>query len=88
MDKSVGRIDVYGKDGGATLYKYFTYVGHIAEITSIPAYLAAKWLYAGMFDNLPGGVYSADRLLEEPDGFIQAMKDKGVEIFESETVRV
>jgi hypothetical protein len=41
-----------------------------------------------MFDNLPGGVYSADRLLEEPDGFIQAMKDKGVEIFESETVRV
>jgi saccharopine dehydrogenase-like NADP-dependent oxidoreductase len=87
-DKSVGRIDVYGKDDDGGLYRYFTYVGHIAEITSIPAYLAAKWLCAGRFDSLPGGVYSADRLLEEPDDFIQALKDKGVEIFESETVRV
>lgn len=87
LDKSVGRVDVYGRDGGDTLYKYFTYVGHIAEITSIPAYLAAKWLYTGRFDGMPGGVYSADRLLAEPDGFIQAMKDKGVQIFESETAR-
>lgn len=88
MDKSVGRIDVYGKDGDAALYRYFTYVGHIADITSIPAYLAAKWLCEGRFDAIPGGVYSADRLLSEPDEFIQAMKDEGVEIFASETVKL
>lgn len=84
MDKSVGRIDVYGKDEDTTLYKYFTYVGHIAEITSIPLYIAAKWLYSGKFDGIPGGVYSADRLLSAPDEFIRSMKDSGVEIYESE----
>lgn len=88
LDKSVGRIDIYGKDGDAALYKYFTYVGHIAEITSKPAYLAAKWLGTGKFDGLPGGVYAPERLLAQPDAFIEGLKDLGVEIFESETVQV
>lgn len=84
IDKSVGRVEVYGKDGRTTQYKYFTYVGHIAEITSIPAYLAAKYLLAGKFDYMPGGVYSAERLLPEPGEFIERLKAMGVEIFESD----
>lgn len=83
IDKSVGRIDIYGEADGKRLYKYFTYVGHIAEITSIPMYLAAKWCEAGAFDALPGGVYSGERLLAQPDVFIEAMKALGVEIVES-----
>lgn len=84
IDKSVGRIDIYGKDGGKTQNKYYTYVGHIAEITSIPAYTAAKQCLAGVFDQMPGGVYSAESLLVSPDNFIAELKKRGVEIYESE----
>ncbi len=84
VDKSVGRVDVYGEADGKTQYKYFTYVGHIAEITSIPMYLAARLCAAGAFDTLPGGVYSGERLLAQPDEFIRALKGMGVEIYESE----
>ena len=84
IDKSVGRIDIYGQADGKQQYKYFTYVGHIAEITSIPMYLAAKWCAAGAFDALPGGVYSGESLLAQPDVFIEAMKAMGVDIYESE----
>jgi saccharopine dehydrogenase-like NADP-dependent oxidoreductase len=87
LDKSVGRIDVYGKDGDSPLYKFFTYVGHIAEITSKPAYLAARWLATGKFDAMPGGVYAAERLLAEPGAFIEGLKALGVEISESEISR-
>jgi hypothetical protein len=86
LDKSVGRIDVYGEQEGRALYKYFTYVGHIAEITSLPAYLAAKWLWKGKFDTKPGGVYAAERILEDPRPFILELQQLGVEIHESETV--
>ncbi len=79
----MGRIDVYGSANGGQQYKYFTYVGHIADITSLPAYIAAKLFLAGSFDALPGGVYSAERLLPDPDGFIEKLKAMGVEIFES-----
>ncbi len=88
LDRSVGRIDIYGQDGATVLYKYFTYVGHIAEITSTPAFLAAKWLCAGRFDALPGGVYAAERLLVQPDAFIEGLKAMGVEIFESDIQKV
>ena len=83
IDKSVGRIDVYGKKDGQTMYQYYTYVGHIAEITSLPAYLAGKWLGAGRFNHLPGGVYAAERLLEDPDEFLQELKNLGLTIKEN-----
>ncbi len=84
IDKSVGRIDIYGEAEKRIQYKYFTYVGHIAEITSLPAYLAAKWLCAGQFDHLPGGVYAPERLLEQPEAFIKELKNLGIEIYESD----
>jgi saccharopine dehydrogenase-like NADP-dependent oxidoreductase len=83
LDKSVGRIDVYGEENGKQLYRYFTYVGHIAEITSLPAYLAAKWLWAGRFDAKPGGVYAPERILDEPTAFLDELRGLGVEMSES-----
>lgn len=82
VDKSVGRIDIFGKGEGKDLYKHFTYVGHIADITSLPAYLAAKWLFKGKFDKLPGGVYAPERLLEDPTDFIEELRKLGVDIKE------
>ncbi len=82
QDKSVGRVEVYGADGGAEVCRCFTYVGHIADITSAPAYLAAKWLCEGRFDAKPGGVYAPERILDAPDEFIEDLKKLGVQIAE------
>ncbi len=86
LDKSVGRIDVFGSKNGRETYRYYTYVGHIAEITSFPLYLAGKWLFKKKFSQKPGGVYSAERLLDDPGPFIADLREMGVEIYESETV--
>ncbi|MBF0397461.1 MAG: saccharopine dehydrogenase NADP-binding domain-containing protein [Desulfobacterales bacterium] len=79
FNKSVGRVDIYGD-----AYKYFTYVGHIADITSIPAYIASKWLANGKFNDMDGGVYSPEKILVKPEKFIDELKFLGIEIFESE----
>ena len=84
IDKSVGRVEIHGRQNGQPCSKYFTYVGHIADITSLPAYLAAKWLLQGEFDSLPGGVYAAERLLENPGKFIEELKNRGIDIYESD----
>jgi saccharopine dehydrogenase-like NADP-dependent oxidoreductase len=84
MDKSVGRIDVFGSEKGRETYKFFTYVGHIAEITSLPLYVAGKWLHKKKFSKKPGGVYSAERILDDPRAFINDLKKLGVAIYESD----
>ena len=73
IDKSVGRVEVYGRGEDAVQVKVFTYVGHIAEITSYPAYLAARWLVDGKLDDKPGGVYAAERLLDDPTAFLAGL---------------
>ena len=78
-DKSVFRIDVYGSDKGRPVHRHYTGVGHIAFITSIPAVTAAVWLLKGIWDDLPGGVYSADRICE-PDPFLDELARRGVEL--------
>ena len=85
LDKSVGRVEVYGDRDGKAVYKYFTYVGHIADITSLPAYVAAKWLCQGRFNDKPGGVYAPERALDDPQPFLDALKNLGVEIVEYDT---
>lgn len=83
LDKSVGRVDVFGSaEAGETNVSY-SYVGHIAEITSLPLYLAAQWLGTGKFNHQPGGVYAPERLLNDPDmvdEFIQGLQELGVDI--------
>ena len=81
IDKSVGRVEVYGKDeGGAAQSRAYSYVGHIADITSIPCLTAALWLGRGKFDALPGGVYAPERVIDDPDVFLQDLVQRGVEI--------
>jgi saccharopine dehydrogenase-like NADP-dependent oxidoreductase len=79
-DKSVGRVDVWGSDQGKEKYVFYTYVGHIAFITSCPCLQTILWLKQRKFDHLPGGVYSAERLIENPDPFLKELEDRGVEI--------
>jgi len=55
-------------------------VGHVADITSMPVYLAAKRLCEGAYDDLPGGVYAPERLLKNPDDFLEGLKKLGVDI--------
>jgi saccharopine dehydrogenase-like NADP-dependent oxidoreductase len=81
LDKSVGRIDVYGNDKGRAVYRYYTYIGHIAELTSYPAVQACQWLKDKKFDKIPGGVYSPDRLLAKPESFLSELVDRGLEIY-------
>lgn len=81
LDKSVGRVDVYGTNKGKTAHRTYTYIGHIGLITSIPCSVAALWELTGKFKKIPGGVYSSDRLLENPDPFLAEIMKRGVEIF-------
>ncbi|MDP8223424.1 MAG: saccharopine dehydrogenase NADP-binding domain-containing protein [Candidatus Lernaella stagnicola] len=81
LDKSVGRIDVYGVEGGKAVYRYYTYIGHIALLTAVPTVQAAWWLYKGKFNKAPGGVYSAERILEKPDPFLSELIERGLEIY-------
>jgi saccharopine dehydrogenase-like NADP-dependent oxidoreductase len=83
LDKSVGKVEIYGHQDGKQFYRYYTYVGHIAEITSLPALLAAKWVLSGRFDALPGGVYAAERLIEAPETFLEELRSMGVAISSS-----
>jgi len=79
-DKSVGRIEVWGTDGGTERYVYYTYVGHLAFVTSCPCLQTILWLKTGRFDHLPGGVYSSERLIEDPGPFLKELENRGVEI--------
>lgn len=81
LDKSVGRIDVYGYNKGKTAHRTYSYIGHIGLITSIPNTVGALWELAGKFKDMPGGVYSCDRLLTDPDPFLAEIMHRGVEIF-------
>jgi saccharopine dehydrogenase-like NADP-dependent oxidoreductase len=79
-DKSVGRVEVWGTHQAKDKYVFYTYVGHIAFITSCPCLQTILWLKEGKFDHLPGGVYSAERLIEDPDPFLKELESRGVGI--------
>lgn len=81
LDKSVGRVDVYGLHGGKTVHRTYTYLGHIGRITAIPSAAAALWELGGRFRDTPGGVYAPERLLADPDPFLAELMRRGVEIF-------
>ena len=79
-NKSVGLVEVWGVDGGKEKRVYYTYVGHIAFITSAPCLQAAVWLCQGKFDHLPGGVYAPERLLDDPEEFLAELRKRGIEM--------
>jgi len=81
LDKSVGRVDVYGIDENKAVYRYYTYIGHIAQLTAYPAVQAAWWLKQNKFKGKTGGVYSADRILDQPDEFLAELIGRGLEIY-------
>ncbi|MBN1635337.1 MAG: saccharopine dehydrogenase NADP-binding domain-containing protein [Deltaproteobacteria bacterium] len=81
LGKSVGRIDTYGTNKGKTVHRTYSFIGHIGIITSVPCTVAALWELQGKFKSAPGGIYSADRLLEDPDPFLEEVMRRGVEIF-------
>ena len=63
------------------MHRIYSYIGHIGIITAIPCVTAAMWELSGKFKKVPGGIYSAERLLEDPDPFLQEIMQRGVEIF-------
>jgi saccharopine dehydrogenase-like NADP-dependent oxidoreductase len=81
LDKSVGRVDVYGTQDGKAVYRYYTYIGHIAVLTSLPCVQGAVWLSDGLFAEKTGGVYSPEKLLDDPDPFIAELIERGLEIY-------
>jgi saccharopine dehydrogenase-like NADP-dependent oxidoreductase len=81
LDKSVGRIDTYGTHKGKTAHRTYTYIGHIGIITSVPCTVGALWEVSGKFKSAPGGIYSTERLLEDPEPFLKEVMRRGLEIF-------
>lgn len=79
-NKSVGRIEVTGTHQGQFAERIYTYVGHIAHITSVPCYLAVRGLLTGEFDGKPGGVYAPERIVDDPAAFVEKARALGVEI--------
>ncbi len=79
-DKSVGYVEVWGKNKGKEKRVHYTYVGHIAHITSAPCLQAAVWLNNGAFKDLPGGVYAPERLIKDPGKFLNELQAGGVEM--------
>ncbi len=77
VDKSVFRIDAYGKKNGKPVHHYYTGVGHIAEITSIPCVEGAMMIARGELKK--PGVHSAESALE-PDDFLPRLEKRGIDL--------
>ena len=77
VDKSVFRIDAYGKKDGKSVHHYYSGVGHIADITSIPAVEGALMIARGELNN--PGVHAAESALD-PDTFLPRIEARGVDL--------
>lgn len=75
VDKSVFRIDAYGKKNGKPAHHYYTGVGHIADITSIPCVEGALMIARGELKK--PGVHAAESALE-PDVFLPRLEKRGI----------
>lgn len=77
VDKSVFRIDVYGTHQGREKYNYYTGVGPIAFITSLPCVVGALMLAKGEVRG--PGVFAPEAIFE-PDEILEKLKAKGMEL--------
>lgn len=74
-DKSVFRIDVYGSHKGKPRHHFYTGVGHIAEITSMPCVEGALLVARGQIRNR--GVFAPEAILS-PNTFLPRVAARGV----------
>ncbi len=74
-NKSVFRIDVYGKHKGKNRHNFYTGVGHIAEITSMPCVEATLMVARGELKKR--GVFAAEAILD-PNEFLPRIAKRGV----------
>lgn len=81
VDKSVFRIDAYGTNKGKECHHWYSGVGHIADITSIPAVEGALMLARGELKK--PGVNAAEAALE-PSDFLPKLEKRGIELFYNE----
>lgn len=79
IDQSVFRIDVYGEKNGKQVHHYYSGVGHIAEITSIPAVEGALMIARGELHK--PGVHSAESAIDDVDNFLSRLQSRGVKLF-------
>lgn len=77
IDKSVFRIDAYGKKKGKPVHHYYTGVGHIADITSIPAVEGALMIARGELKK--PGIHAAESALDPAD-FLPRLEKRGIEL--------
>lgn len=77
VDKSVFRIDAYGKKDGKDAHHWYTGVGHIADITSIPAVEGALMIARGELNN--PGVHAAESALDPAD-FLPRLEKRGIDL--------
>jgi len=78
VDKSVFRVDTFGTHKGLPCHNYYTGVGHIAFITSIPCVEGA--LMVGRNQLRKRGVFAAEAIIN-PDTFLPRIAKRGVELF-------
>lgn len=76
-DKSVFRIDCYGEHKGQKRHHYYTGVGHIAEITSLPLVEGAMML--ARKEITKPGIFAAEAILE-PNDFLPRIAKRGVKM--------
>jgi saccharopine dehydrogenase-like NADP-dependent oxidoreductase len=74
-NKSVFRIDAYGTHRGKPRHHWYTGVGHIADITSLPLMEGALMVARG--EILARGVFAAEAALD-PDDFLPRVQRRGV----------
>jgi len=83
-NKSVFRIDVFGTHKGKPRHHFYTGVGHIAEITSMPCVEAALMVARG--EMTKRGVFAAEAAFE-PSDFLPRVAKRGVTLTYYEGVR-
>lgn len=79
IDQSVFRIDVYGEKNGEQVHYTYSGVGHIAEITSIPAVEGALMIARNELHK--PGVHSAESAIDDVDTFLNRIEKRGVKLF-------
>jgi saccharopine dehydrogenase-like NADP-dependent oxidoreductase len=75
------RVDVYGEQDGGQAHRWYTCVGRMKSITSIPAALGAVMLAQG--EIAEQGVFAPEAVID-PEPFLAKLEPLGVKVEEHE----